>query len=591
MKEKLSILPVAPLSLFLTGALAFPTVCAQDAGARRGAKVPFVTFEAEAPANRTSGRVVAMQELPAAQTATPELEASGRSFVELAASGQYLEIPGVPGANGLVLRHCIPDAPQGGGMEATLSVYVNGKFRQKITLRSKYNWLYGPDANQNGQSNDPAAGAPHVFWDDSRFLIEGGLKRGDTFRLQKDESDTAEFYRIDLVDLEAVPPPLPPPKAGGYLSVADFGANGGDAADDTEAIARCIAEAKASGKSVWIPAGTYRQSGKFLADGVSVQGAGMWHTNLIGTVSGTNFAGNLGFVLGGDGAKVSDLAISSEADTRRAPGLSKPFTARRPVTNWTVENVWITHTGVGFWMSGAERGSVRGCRLYLTYADGININRGSVGNLVENNYVRGSGDDGLALLSERDHGGVSNPVSRANTLRHNTVIATWWGQNCSVGGGEGHIVEDNYFADNSRLACLTITLNSSYPMHPLTGVTIQRNTLVRGGGNHGGQRFGAIWIHAGYEAIRNAVFRENEILQPIFRGIHLQGPKAQEVVFEKNLIDRPGQDAVFIAADTAGSASFVDNVVRGLNPGFKAFDNRAGVGCQIILEGNSWQAE
>ena len=55
-----------------------------------------------------------------------------------------------------------------------------------------------------------------------------------------------------------------------------------------------------------------------------------------------------------------------------------------------------------------------------TYADGINIGRGSTGNLIENNHVRGCGDDGIAILSETENG---YPPSTGNTARHNTVAA------------------------------------------------------------------------------------------------------------------------------------------------------------------------
>lgn len=556
-----------------------------------GAVMPFITFEAEAPGNKTTGRVVALASLPAPGTSTPELEASGRSFVELSKAGEYLEIPATPGANGMVIRHCIPDAPAGGGIERTLSLYVNGEFRQKITLSSQYNWLYGQESGQNGQSNDPAAGPAHVFWDDTRFLIEGGLKPGDALRLQKDESDTADFYRIDMVDLEVVPPPLTPPAEGTYLSVIDFGANGADGKDDTEAFLKCIDEAKAQRKIVWIPPGTYHQSAKFTLDGVAVRGAGMWHTNIHGTAPSENFAGTLGFLLAGTGSRVSDMTILPMVDgeTSRSRKSAKPFTNRIPIANWSVENVWMSHTGVGLWIGGAYGGTVRGCRLYLTYADGINLNRGSSDNLVENNYIRGIGDDGVVILAHEKFRGIHEPVSNRNVLRKNTVIANWWGHNCNVDGGDGHVVEDNYFADNSRAACLTLNQTSSYPAYPVTSVLVQRNAIVRGGGNHAGQRRGAVWLNAGYETIHNAIFRDNEIRDPIFRGIHIYGTKEQEAVFENNVIIRPGEDAIYIDARANGAGKFIGNIVRDLNRNFTPLKNQSS-GYKVTQQDNSWQS-
>ena len=100
----------------------------RDQTAPRGATVPFRTYEAATPANRTTSKIVKMAEPPSRTTMTPELEASGRAFVELSKTGEALDFANVRAANTIVVRHCIPDAPNG-GQEATLSLYVNGIFR------------------------------------------------------------------------------------------------------------------------------------------------------------------------------------------------------------------------------------------------------------------------------------------------------------------------------------------------------------------------------------------------------------------------------------------------------------------------------
>src|SRR5690606_30431052 len=97
-------------------------------------------------------------------------------------------------------------------------------------------------------------------------------------------------------------------------------------------------------------------------------------------------------------------------------------------------------------------GRIRGCRIYLTYADAINLNHASCDNIVEQNYIRGAGDDGIATLAELK----DDAPSKNNTFRHNTVIANWWGHNIDVAGGSGHVVEDNLLADNSHSGCFTV---------------------------------------------------------------------------------------------------------------------------------------
>jgi subtilase family serine protease len=39
------------------------------------------------------------------------------------------------------VRNAIPDAPGGGGIEASISLYINGSFVQKLTLSSRHSLL------------------------------------------------------------------------------------------------------------------------------------------------------------------------------------------------------------------------------------------------------------------------------------------------------------------------------------------------------------------------------------------------------------------------------------------------------------------
>ena len=411
-----------------------------------GAKVPFVTIEAES--QQTTGMIVAHQGKPS-HIVSPELEASGRGYVELSKTGDAVAFPIKAAANTVVIRHCIPDAPEGGGMEATLSLFVNNQFTEEIKLSSRHNWLYG-EAGQNGQSNTPD-GAPHVFWEESRHFLKHPVKAGDRLDFRKRESDTAAFYRIDLIDLEQAPAPLLQPV--GSISVTDFGANGSDGNDDSDAIIACIKAAQEQSKVVWIPAGKFHQSKRFNLDGpVTIRGAGMWHTEILGTTLGTDFAGNMGFALKGDGANISDLYLECVAQTKRDKSNGKGFTGQPK--KWTVENVWITHTQVGFWISAADKGIVRNCRVRFTYADGINLNRGTSNTIVENCHVRGCGDDGLAILSETER---KDPPAKNNILRNNTSNAIWWGHNLDLAGGSDHIVESNLLCDNALMGVLPST--------------------------------------------------------------------------------------------------------------------------------------
>jgi len=541
-----------------------------------GARVPFVTFEAEQEA--TNGSVVRMQGPPAANLASPEIEASGRSYVRLESPGQYCEVKASRPGNALTIRFSIPDAPAGGGTTARLSLYRNGEFVAKLALDSRYNWLYGDVASRDaGQSNDPRDGKPRVFWNDSRFkLPDVAWRAGDVVRFQLDPGDAAEYVGIDLVDLERIPAPRRPPPRGAVVSVEEFGAKGNDTSDDSDAIDKCIAVARERSATVWFPPGVYHHSRSFRVDGLRLQGAGMWHASLIGT------AADCGFILSGENTHVADLLVESVAHRSRRDRGGKAFRSRN-VNRWSVENVCIMHTSVGFWLSGASRGKIRGCRVYCTYADAINVNRSSHHNVVEHNYVRGSGDDGIATLSEK-----KDPEPSAfNIIRRNTVIASWWGNNIDIAGGHGHVVEANYLADNSHSACIAFNLPSAYPMHPLTGAVVRGNTIVRGGGNFARQRRGAIWTLAGTAPITGVSIQNNRLIKPLFRGLHLHGSARQEITFSGNQIESPGVNAIHADKDVTGQLIVRDNEFQGLLRSGRVISNAAGSNLKVSEAGNT----
>lgn len=552
-----------------------PVAVQQTPASEPGARVPFATREAESAA--TTGQVVVMDQ----PVAGPASEASGYGYVELAKTGEQVEFVVPADVDGLVLRHCIPDAPQGGGITATLGLYVNGQRRQSLTLSSRHNWLYGSGKpGENGQSETPTP-HPHVFWDETRARIDGGVHAGDRLRLQRDAGDDASFYRIDLVDLERVPAPLPPPE--GALTVTAFEADGTDEQSDTAAFLACIAAAKAQGRPLFIPPGTFRIDAGLPVDGIAISGAGMWHTSIAFTTVPERWTGV--FQLGGTGPSVRDLAISGPLTRRHGPLHGFTGLARQ----WTVERVWIEHTNTAFWMAGDD-GVVRGCRVRFTYADGININNGSAAYahrvLVEDNHVRGCGDDGIAILCHEPKPGQrrEDRETVAVTVRHNTSVMPWWASCCDLAGGRDHVIEDNLFAGNG----LVVNLPAAYPMQPQEASVIRRNLIVRGGCDYTGQRRGALWIYAGATTITGLEVSDNRIVQPLFKGVDMQGGNEQRIVFARNRIEEPGQDAIVIGPQVRGEARFDANQVTGLPPGGRSLSVQA-TSFHAEAEGNSWQ--
>ncbi|MEO7298733.1 MAG: glycosyl hydrolase family 28-related protein [Verrucomicrobiota bacterium] len=234
-----------------------------------GAVVPWTTYEAEDM--NTSGYVSGPQYYPGFLGT----ECSGRRFVQLYDTNQFVEFTANQSADALVIRYGVPDTVDGLGADYTLNLYTNGVFAQTLTLTSKYSWLYG----NYPFNNNPNSGSSRNLFDEVRLKIP--LVPGELVRLQKDAPNTAAYYNIDLMDLEIVPGPLNQPVNS--LSVLSYGADATGIGDATTALKNCISAASSQGKSVWVPAGIYKITSAInLPSNITIQGAGMWHSTFFG---------------------------------------------------------------------------------------------------------------------------------------------------------------------------------------------------------------------------------------------------------------------------------------------------------------------
>src|SRR5882672_2835297 len=158
-----------------------------NAYAAVGATTPFTCVEVEIGKLAGGAIVRALAAPPTNQFMTPEIESSGRAFVELKGTGQSVTLTNSSSGNytALNLRFSIPDAPTGGGTSATLSLYVNGAFRQAISLSSTQVWLYETTADYNSNNQNPTNGFPHLFFDETHFFISGAaVTPGSTITFQ-----------------------------------------------------------------------------------------------------------------------------------------------------------------------------------------------------------------------------------------------------------------------------------------------------------------------------------------------------------------------------------------------------------------------
>lgn len=443
-----------------------------------GADVPWTTYEAEAM--KTTGTLLG----PKYEPFLVETESSGQKCVKLDSAGEYVEFTANGPANGMVLRYSLPDSPDGGGLNSTISLYQNGKLVKRIPLTSHYSWVYG-DYPFN---NQPKNGRPRNFYNEAR-VKDLKIARGDVLRLQKTYRDPA-YCIVDLVDLETVAQSLKAP--ANALSLMDFGAGGTGETDDTEALRNCLAAARAQGKIVWVPAGTYKLAGDIICEsGVTIQGAGMWHTTFVGDADLYNQADKrVRFKLKGDNIHLADFAIVGKLNYRNDDEPNDGIHGAG-CDNCTVSRIWVEHTKVGMWFYNGVKVVVDGCRFRDTLADGINLCVGCREFVVSNCSARGTGDDCFAIWpTASDQGYTEQTASPGfNVISHCTGQVPFLANGVAVYGGKNNRVEDCLLQDISQGS--GVLLSTTFPTsddklkidNNFSGTTVVRNCdLVRCGG-------------------------------------------------------------------------------------------------------------
>ncbi|TCO60502.1 glycosyl hydrolase family 28-related protein [Actinocrispum wychmicini] len=540
--------------------------------AGRGAAVGFAEQEAE---NATTDGVVIGPDRTAYTLAS---EASGRRAVRLA-PGQWVEFTLPSAANAITVRYSIPDAPTGGGITAPLDVRVNGRRQAALTLTSQFSWLY----NQYPFTNDPNADLLHPDWwttecscvpsattpapvfpkpfrpshfyDEQRLMLDRTYRAGDKVRLTA--HNRPEWTVIDLLDSQLVDRPHFAP---GALNVQWFGADPAGRRASADAFDAAIAVARLTRLKVFVPPGTFRVDRHVIVDDVTVEGAGSWYTVVKG--HGVGFYGR--YVADGGSRNVHLSGFAIEGDVRERVDDDQVNGIGGALSDSTVDGLYVHHTKVGMWLDGPmTRLRITGNVIADQIADGVNFHTGVTNSLVSNNFIRNTGDDGLAMWSDKTQ-------DAGNTFDHNTVQTPVLANGIALYGGNDNTVSGNLVADPIREGS-GLQLGSRFGAEPFTGhVWITDNTTVRAGGYELNWKIGlgALWIYALEKSIDADIeVVGDRFLDSTYNALMLVSDfpvkdlySISGVHFRDIKVDGTGTSV--LSARSAGSASFENVVAR-----------------------------
>jgi hypothetical protein len=206
--------------------------------------------------------------------------------------------------------------------------------------------------------------------------------------------------------------------------------------------------------------------------------------------TGVGFYGKDAAAGGSSDVHLSGFAIQGDVreriDTDQVNGIGGSL------SDSTIDGLYIQHTKVGMWFDGPMSNlRITNNVIVDQIADGINFHTGVTRSAISGNFLRNTGDDALAMWSERTE-------DAGNTIDHNTVQTPVLANGIAVYGGTDNTVSANLIADPVREGS-ALHVGSRFGSEAFTGkLTIAGNTTVRAGTYELNWKIGlgAIWFYA-----------------------------------------------------------------------------------------------
>ena len=520
-----------------------------------GAKMPYTTHEAE-NASVENGATI-QQSTDMESTA---VEATSQTYVELPKKDAAVTFNVTEPANALNVRYTIPD-----GASGQLDVQVNGSSVGNLDLSSHSAWQYLKGDHEYDQAIDGSSA--RFRFDETRLLLKDiQLKSGDKISLVKKKDDNVP-YGIDFIELEQAPVPVA--QGENSISIVDKGASANDDSDDTAALLAAVEEAKARGKSVYIPEGRFNfdKQVNIEADNLKISGAGVWHTQLHFT-SDKRYGGGIVFGHNSNGIELSNLYMDSNLTSRYNEDAQYKAISGTLGKDSKIHDIWVQHFEVGMWIGDYDQTGnmkytdglvVENARIRNNLADGINFAQGTKNSTVKNSNIRGNGDDGLAIWSSISDG-TNAAAEENNKFLNNTIESGWRAAGIGIFGGKGHEISGNLIKD--VFAGAGIRVNTVFAGHNFdlndSGIKIHDNTILRSGTTNDLYKLhrGAIDFQQVRGTIKNVDVYDNKLLNTL----------ADPVITKNFEMGDNGNGEIRLSNNTIDNKAMIVGAVSAISP-------------------------
>ena len=520
-----------------------------------GAKMPYTTHEAE-NASVENGATI-QQSTDMESTA---VEATNQTYVELPKKDAAVTFNVTEPANALNVRYTIPD-----GASGQLDVQVNGSSVGNLDLSSHSAWQYLKGDHEYDQAIDGSSA--RFRFDETHLLLKDiQLKSGDKISLVK-KKDYNVPYGIDFIELEQAPAPVA--QGENSISIVDKGASANDDSDDTAALLAAVEEAKASGKSVYIPEGRFNfdKQVNIEADNLKISGAGVWYTQLHFT-SDKRYGGGIVFGHNSNGIELSNLYMDSNLTSRYNEDAQYKAISGTLGKDSKIHDIWVQHFEVGMWIGDYDQTGnmkytdglvVENARIRNNLADGINFAQGTKNSTVKNSNIRGNGDDGLAIWSSISDG-TNAAAEENNKFLNNTIESGWRAAGIGIFGGKGHEISGNLIKD--VFAGAGIRVNTVFAGHNFdlndSGIKIHDNTILRSGTTNDLYNLhrGAIDFQQVRGTIKNVDVYDNKLLNTL----------ADPVITKNFEMGDNGNGEIRLSNNTIDSKATIVGAVSAVSP-------------------------